>query len=124
MKFLNFLMNDIVGTPALLIGLIAALGLILQKKSFSTIIGGLVKTATGYLIMQAGAGVVVGVLLFLGPIIQDAFGLVAPVTRGMPYDVFLSTWGGYSTAAVAVGFAVNLLLARFTKFKYVYLPVT
>ncbi len=121
MKFLNFLMNDIVGTPALLIGLIAALGLILQKKSFSTIIGGLVKTATGYLIMQAGAGVVVGVLLFLGPIIQDAFGLVAPVTRGMPYDVFLSTWGGYSTAAVAVGFAVNLLLARFTKFKYVYL---
>jgi len=121
MKFLDFLMKDVVGTPALLIGIIAALGLILQKKSFSNILGGFVKTATGYLILQGGAGIVVGVLLFLGPIIQKAFGITAPATGGIGYDVFLKSWGGYATAAVAVGFIVNLLLARFTKFKYVYL---
>ncbi|HUV16557.1 MAG TPA: PTS ascorbate transporter subunit IIC [Pelolinea sp.] len=121
MNVLDFLMKDIIGTPALLIGIIAALGLILQKKPFSEIIGGGVKTATGYLILQGGAGIVVGVLLFLGPMIEKAFGLSAPAAGGIGYDVFLKTWGGYATASVAVGFIVNLLLARFTPFKYVYL---
>lgn len=121
MQFINFLMKDVVGTPALLIGLIAALGLILQKKPFTTVLGGFVKTATGYLIMQGGSSVVVGVLQFLGPVIQSAFGLTAPVTTGIPYDEFLATWGGYGTVAVALGFVVNILLARFTKFKFVYL---
>ena len=121
MNFIDFFTKDILGTPALLIGLIAALGLILQKKTFSTIVGGFVKTATGYLILQGGAGIVVNVLLFLGPVIQKAFGITAPATGGMGYDTFLKTWGGYAAASVAVGFVVNLLLARFTKFKYVYL---
>mgnify|MGYP001004884686 CR=1 FL=1 len=121
MSFLNFLMKDIIGTPALLIGLIAALGLALQKKPFINVLGGFVKTATGYLILQGGVSLVVGVLNFLGPTIQTAFGISAPAVGGMPYDKFLETWGGYATVAVALGFAINLLLARFTKFKFVYL---
>lgn len=121
MNVLDFLMKDVVGTPALLIGIIAALGLILQKKTFSEILGGGIKTATGYLILQGGAGIVVNVLLFLGPIIEKAFGITAPATGGIGYDVFLKTWGGYTAAAVAVGFVINLLLARLTPFKYVYL---
>jgi PTS system ascorbate-specific IIC component len=121
MKILNLIMSDIFGTPALLIGIIAALGLILQKKTFSEVLGGGVKTASGYLIIVGGSGIVVNVLLFLGPVIEAAFGLKAPVTGGIGYDTFLKTWGGYSTAAAAIGFVVNILLARFTKFKYVYL---
>lgn len=114
-------MRDIVGTPAILIGLIATIGLILQKKTFSEVVSGGVKTAAGYLIFQGGAGIIVGVLNFLGPTIQAAFGLTAPATGGIPYDVFLETWGGFATAAVAVGFIINLLLARFTPLKYIYL---
>jgi PTS system ascorbate-specific IIC component len=121
MDILRLIMTDIVGTPALLIGIIAALGLLLQKKTFSDILAGGVKTAAGYLIFNGGAGVVVGVLLFLGPTIEAAFGLVAPVTAGIPYDEFLGTWGGYATVAVALGFVTNLVLARITPFKYVYL---
>ena len=121
MEILRLIMSDIVGTPALLIGIIAALGLTLQKKTFSEILAGGVKTAAGYLIFNGGAGVVVGVLGFLGPAVQAAFGLQAPVTGGIPYDEFLGTWGGFATVAVAVGFVTNLLLARITPFKYVYL---
>jgi PTS system ascorbate-specific IIC component len=121
MQVLNLIMKDIVGTPALLIGIIAALGLILQKKSFSEVLGGGVKTAAGYLIFNGGAGVVVGVLRFLGPMVQAAFGLTAPATGGIPYDEFLAQWGGFATVAVALGFLVNLFLARVTPFKYVYL---
>jgi len=117
-------MSDIVGQPALLVGLIATIGLILQRKPFAAVLAGGVKTAVGYLIIVGGAGMVVGVLAnTLSPLIQAAFGLTAPAAEmgGMGYPKFLQLWGGYATVAVALGFAVNLLLARFTKFKYIYL---
>jgi PTS system ascorbate-specific IIC component len=121
---LDLIMKDIVGQPALLVGLIAALGLILQKKSFATILAGGVKTTVGYLMIVGGAGMVVGVLLSaLSPLIQSAFNLTAPAAEagGIGYTAFLQQWGGYATVAVALGFVVNLLLARFTRFKYIYL---
>jgi PTS system ascorbate-specific IIC component len=117
-------MKDIVGQPALLVGIIAALGLILQGKSFAAIFAGGVKTTVGYLIITGGAGMVVGVLnSTLSPLIQAAFGLVAPAAEagGIGYTTFLEVWGGYATLAVAIGFVVNLILARLTPFKYIYL---
>jgi PTS system ascorbate-specific IIC component len=117
-------MKDIVGQPPILVGLIATLGLILQGKSFADILAGGVKTTVGYLIIVGGAGMVVGVLLnALSPLIVSAFGLSAPAAEagGMGYTKFLAEWAGYATAAVALGFIVNLLLARFTPFKYIYL---
>ena len=123
MDILNLIIRSIVGTPAILIGLIATIGLLLQKKSFSQVLAGGVKTAAGYLIFAGGAGIVVGVLNVLSPVIQAAFGLTAPAADagGIGYPNFLATWGGYVTIAVAVGFLMNLLLARVTPFKYVYL---
>ena len=123
MDILNLIIRSIVGTPAILIGLIATIGLLLQKKSFSQVLAGGVKTAAGYLIFAGGSGIVVGVLNVLSPVIQAAFGLTAPAADagGIGYPTFLATWGGYVTIAVAVGFLMNLLLARVTPFKYVYL---
>ena len=121
---IDLIMKDIVGQPALLVGLIAAVGLILQRKSFATILAGGVKTTVGYLMITGGAGMVVGVLAAtLSPLIEKAFGVVAPAAElgGMGYPKFLELWGGYATVAVALGFVVNLLLARFTPFKYIYL---
>lgn len=128
MDFLNavvdLIMKDIVGQPALLVGLIAVVGLLLQKKSFATVLAGGVKTTVGYLLIVGGAGMVVGVLLnTLSPMIQAAFGLVAPAAEagGIGYPRFLQEWGGYATVAVALGFVINLILARVTRFKYIYL---
>ena len=121
---LTFLIRDIVGTPAILIGIIALLGLILQRKSFSSVLAGSVKTAAGYLIFSSGAGIAVGVLNnFLSPLIQKTFHLTAPAAAagGIGYPTFLQNWGGYVTVAVAVGFIMNLILARITPFKYIYL---
>lgn len=120
----DLIMKDIVGQPALLVGLIAALGLILQRKPFATVLAGGVKTTVGYLIIVGGAGIVVGVLAStLSPLIQEAFGLVAPAAEagGIGFTEFLQTWGGYATIAVALGFVINLILARITPFKYIYL---
>lgn len=121
---IDLIMQDIVGQPALLVGIIAAIGLLLQRKHFAAILSGGVKTTVGYLIFQGGAGIVVGVLSStLSPLIQGAFGLTAPAAEygGIGYPEFLSTWGGYATTAVALGFVTNLIVARFTRFKYIYL---
>jgi PTS system ascorbate-specific IIC component len=123
-SLIDLIMIDIVGQPALLVGIIATVGLILQRKSFATVLAGGVKTTVGYLMIVGGAGMVVGVLAStLSPLIQSAFGLSAPAAEagGIGYTRFLKEWGGYATLSVALGFAVNLLLARFTPFKYIYL---
>ena len=50
MKFLL----DIVSTPAILVALIAVIGLILQKKSLPDIMKGGIKTFVGFLVVSGG----------------------------------------------------------------------
>ncbi|MDU0399050.1 PTS transporter subunit IIC [Lactococcus lactis] len=52
---LNFIVS-VATTPALLVGLIAMLGLILQKKTASTVIQGSIKTFAGFLVFDWGCG--------------------------------------------------------------------
>ena len=54
MKFLL----DIVSTPAILVALIAVIGLILQKKSLPDIMKGGIKTFFGFLVVSGGAGII------------------------------------------------------------------
>ena len=56
---LNFIVS-VATTPALLVGLIAMLGLILQKKPATAVIQGSVKTFAGFLVLVGGAGILVG----------------------------------------------------------------
>ena len=45
MKVLNFIINEIFGQGAIFLALIALIGLLLQKKSFSEIVRGTLMTA-------------------------------------------------------------------------------
>ena len=49
---------DILSQPAILVALIALIGLLVQKKSATAITTGTIKTMLGFLILSAGAGVV------------------------------------------------------------------
>ena len=51
---LDFIIN-ILSTPAILVGLLAMLGLVLQKKPIEVVIKGTVKTIVGFLVLSAGA---------------------------------------------------------------------
>ena len=69
MKFLL----DIVSTPAILVALIAVIGLILQKKSLPDIMKGGIKTFVGFLVVSGGAGIIQNSLNPFGKMFEHAF---------------------------------------------------
>ena len=66
---------DILSSPAILVGLVALVGLVLQKKSASETISGTIKTIMGFLILGGGAAIVVGALEFFRKMFQHGFGI-------------------------------------------------
>jgi PTS system ascorbate-specific IIC component len=123
LEIASWIANNILGQAPILVGLVAFTGLVAQRKPFTSVLQGTIKTITGFLMMTAGSSVIVGVLNnFLSPSIVAAFGLEAPaILPGMGEDVFLRDFGGIAALVMTFGFFVNLLLARTTPFKYVYL---
>ena len=119
----TWIADNIFSQPALLVGLIAMVGLIVQRKAFSIVVIGTMKTAVGFLIMSQGAGIVVGALLAFTPILQSAFGVeTAPIPEtAMGLDALMANYGSVGALIMAFGFLLHVLLARFTKFKYIYL---
>ena len=60
MGILNFIINEIFNQGAIFLALIACIGLILQKKSFSEIVRGTLTTAIGFFILSCGTGLITG----------------------------------------------------------------
>ena len=50
--------QQVLSTPAIFVGLIALLGLLLQRQDPQTCIKGTIKTILGFIVLNAGAGVV------------------------------------------------------------------
>ncbi|MGX7350227.1 PTS ascorbate transporter subunit IIC [Dolosicoccus paucivorans] len=118
---LNFLI-DIASTPALLVALIAVLGNALQKKSADHIIKGGIKTFVGFLVVTAGAGVIVDSLEPFGEMFRQAFNVSGVVPNNEAIvAVALTTYGTYTALIMLFGMIFNIIVARITRFKYIYL---
>lgn len=113
---------DIASTPAILVALIAVLGLGLQKKSISDVVRGGIKTFVGFLVVTAGAGVIVDSLDPFGKMFQQAFNMQGVVPNNEAIvAVALTKYGTYTALIMLAGMAFNILIARITKYKYIYL---
>jgi len=113
---------DVFRQPAIIVALISLVGLLLQRKAFSDVLKGTVRTLVGFLVLAAGAGVVVGALDPFGAMFQQAFDVqgVVPNNEAIVGQVLLD----YGSAAALIfffGFIVNVLLAATTTYKYIYL---
>ncbi|NHM30677.1 PTS ascorbate transporter subunit IIC [Neobacillus terrae] len=119
---LNVIMKDILGTPAILIGIFALLGLILQRKSVADTISGTLKTVMGFIILGAGAGVLVGSLDIFGKMFEHGFHIKGVIPNNEAIVALAQKTFAKETALIMLfGMVVNILLARFTKFKYIFL---
>lgn len=59
---LQFIIDNILRNPPILLGGVAMLGLVLQKKKIDDIIKGSLLAALGMFILQQGVGVLVGAI--------------------------------------------------------------
>jgi PTS system ascorbate-specific IIC component len=121
-NILNFIGNEFLGVPAYLIGIITAVGLIALRRPAGKVIGGALKATMGFLILGAGAGVVVGALEPLGNLILGVTGREGVIPNNEAISAMASEQFGASAAyTLVLGFIVMLLLARFTRMKYIFL---
>lgn len=124
MGVLNFIIDNILTQAAIVIGLIALLGLILQKKSAGTVVSGTMKTILGFLVLSAGSSVIQSSLSYFGTTFNKAFGLKGLVAsiEGINGQAMTDLGLGGEIAITLAGiFIVNIILARVTKFKYIFL---
>ncbi|BAS39049.1 PTS ascorbate transporter subunit IIC [Salmonella enterica] len=120
-SFLQFIV-DVMKVPSILVGLVALFGLIAQKKSFPDVIKGTIKTILGFLVLSGGAAVLVGSLSPLGDIFKQAFDVqgIIPNNEAM-VSIALEKYGAPTTLIMAFGMVANIVVARFTRLKYIYL---
>lgn len=73
MQVLNFIIKNILTQASVVVGLIALLGLVLQKKPIGTVVSGTMKTILGFLVLSAGSSVIQGSLAIFGDLFNKAF---------------------------------------------------
>ncbi|HAM64070.1 MAG: PTS ascorbate transporter subunit IIC [Firmicutes bacterium GWF2_51_9] len=120
-QFLNFL-QQILSTPSILVGLIALIGLVAQKKPIEVVIKGTIKTILGFIVIGAGANVLVGALNYFGNLFNFAFAVQGVVPNNEAIvSLALNTYAKDTAIIMALGMVANLLLARFSRMKYIFL---
>lgn len=116
---IDFITSNILRNPPILLGLIAALGLALQKKKLADVIKGSLMAAFGMVILDAGVGMLIG---SIAPINTAFQGLSAGgVVEGLNDVTFTASYGGDIGMAMFLGLAIHLLIARFTPIKTIFL---
>ncbi|WJV62690.1 PTS ascorbate transporter subunit IIC [Pectobacteriaceae bacterium CE70] len=119
---LQFIMMDVLGTPAILVGLFSLLGLILQKKALSDVISGTLKTVMGFVILIAGAKLIATTLNIFSQLFEHSFNMQGVVPNNDVIAALAQDNFGTETAMIMVfGMAVNIILARITPLKYIFL---
>lgn len=122
MDFFRFLMSDVLSEPAVLVGLIALIGLIAQKKPVTECIKGTVKTIMGFVILGAGASLVVSSLGDFANIFQHAFGIQGVVPNNEAIvSVAQKSFGKEMAMIMFFAMVINIMIARFTPWKFIFL---
>ncbi|RPD99817.1 PTS ascorbate transporter subunit IIC [Candidatus Pantoea deserta] len=119
---LQFIIHDVLGTPAILVGLFSLTGLLLQKKAFSDVISGTLKTIMGFVILTSGAAIIATTLTTFSQLFEHSFHIqgVVPNTDAMA-ALAQKNYGTATAMIMVLGMLFNIVLARITPLKYIFL---
>lgn len=108
-------------TPAVLLGLVAFVGLIAQKKTGTEVLTGTFKTIIGFLIFSAGGSIMTGALQNFNTLFQKGFHIVGVVASPEAATALAQTQYALVTSCTLIlGFIMNLVIARITPFKNIF----
>lgn len=106
--------------PTLMLGLVALVGLLALRKSFSEVVSGTVKTMVGVLVLFAGVDLLVNAMSPIATLFGKVYASSGQAL-GADWVGFLGQFGVEIVLIMAFGFLVNLILARITPLKFVFL---
>lgn len=116
---MSFITDHILKNPPVLLGLIAMIGLLVQRKSISEIIKGTMTAAFGMVILTAGVNMLVGTIAPINAAVQTQLGV--KVAEGLSDVTFTAEYGGTVGLAMFLGLILHLLIARCTPIKTIFL---
>ena len=114
-----FIAENILKNPPVLLGIIAMIGLIIQRKTFSEVVKGTLTAAFGMVILTAGVNMLVGTIAPINAAVQTQLGV--EVSEGLSDITFTAEYGGTVGIAMFIGLILHLLIARFTPIKTIFL---
>lgn len=119
---LDFIIN-ILSTPAILVGLLALIGLALQKKPIEEITKGTAKTIVGFLVLTAGAGFLQsGSLNAFGDIFNYAFGMQGVIPNNEAIvSLGIKQFATDTAYIMCIGMIANIIMARFSRMNFIFL---
>lgn len=122
MEILNFIVFGVLGQASLLVGMISLVGLILQKKSATKVLSGTLKTIVGFVIFGIGSAAASDALTAFQELFTRGFNVkgvlpLAEAVTGMAQTKFPMV----IALVMVCGFALNLVVARLTRFKNIFL---
>ncbi|MGM3192362.1 PTS transporter subunit IIC [Dickeya dadantii subsp. dieffenbachiae] len=115
---------SLVKTPAVIIAIVAFLGLLFQRAPLSRLITGTFLSFIGFTMIKIGGSILMKVLTAFSSLFSHAFDIVGVVPSNEAIMAATIDKIG-ATAALILLFAMvlNILLARFTRLKYIYLSL-
>ena len=128
MDFIAFIIG-LVTLPAFVLGLIALVGLIIQRKPFSEVLVGTVKTILGLLIMGVGIGALINALIPIQQMFElgipaggfETFVTFDEAVVSAVQDADIRHIGAAIAWTMLFGYVIHIILAKFTPFRYIYL---
>ena len=116
----SFVLNNVLRNAAVLLGLIAMLGLLLQRKSLADVVKGSLMAAFGMVILTEGVSILIGTIAPINAAVQSSMGLVSDAATP-PDAAFTAEYGGIVGISMFFGLLLHLFIARFTPVKTVFL---
>lgn len=114
---------EILSTPSLLVGIIALVGLLLQKKPVEDVVKGTIKTIVGFLVLSAGSAFLQsGSLNDFGTLFNFAFHVqgVVPNNEGIVATAMID-FAGPTALIMCFGMVANIVMAKFSRWNYIFL---
>lgn len=115
---------EIVRKPAIIIALVTFIGLLATKQKMSKVISGTTIAFIGFTMIKLGSSILGEVLGLFSQLFQEAFHLkgIVPSNEAVMSKT-LTALGSTASLILVIGLVVNILVARFTRFKAVYLSL-
>lgn len=123
MDFFLYIVRNYLSQPIFIISIVVLVGMVAQKKTWDKILPSAIKASIGFTMINVGGQTLGGALLPLQAIISHIFKMqeVSMTDIGAAQAESLSAIGTEMALIFAAGFLINILMARFTKLKFVHL---